>query len=679
MVIQGIIRPPPEIRAVADRTALYVAKNGRGFESRILNSSKGQTPKFAFLHATSPFHAYYEDRIQYYEQNGTEETAEPTAGATEKTEDTAVSASTEDVPAADSSSPMIVANSTTSKNKQSLKASAIDPIAKALLQQRNKIAEYRKDIATASNEKDDDEDPPNSSSRGEPAPAHSTTTTTTARLPAPARLLHLELIAPKSLSLEHLEVVQLTAQFVALGHQVHFLDHITRAEWANPYFGFCQPRHALFPYFSALVDSYRRIQDSWTTEPPLTSSETTTPPPPALTRELALEMVAYRAEYERDQAAQEDDPSAKIDWHTFVVVETIDFGVDEEVVAPSQPPPLPPPIPVAPKPSAQLMDEVLTTEDGETIRVVPSYTPKVADARSMLPDDTIIDPITGKSVRVQDVPEHMRIQLLDPKWAEERKKFQEKQKESNLVSGDVVAANLERFSQQREDRFGKKEQTLLRHETDPHKKLEDEQRAIREQVHQNAPVGPTLPGPPPQKHHLSSSSMDMPDAKRHRVGFTTPANTPTMAIMPPQIMGIPPPPPPPTTEDPFAVGATGAMPLNDNESATTSDFIDEATFAASVGTADVAIQVRIPNDSSQLEWNYYGQVIPLSVPIMATVKVIKNELSLGHLNQLPVSKMQLKNVKTGAFLKDSATLAALNIGPGSMLEMVPRARGGKKK
>ena len=40
MVVTGLIRPPPEIRAVADRTALYVSKNGRAFEQKILSSSK---------------------------------------------------------------------------------------------------------------------------------------------------------------------------------------------------------------------------------------------------------------------------------------------------------------------------------------------------------------------------------------------------------------------------------------------------------------------------------------------------------------------------------------------------------------------------------------------------------------------------------------------------------------
>ena len=70
MGIQGIIRPPPEIRAVADKTATFIAKNGRDFETRILNSAKGKTPKFAFLHASSPFNAYYEDRIVFYSNGG---------------------------------------------------------------------------------------------------------------------------------------------------------------------------------------------------------------------------------------------------------------------------------------------------------------------------------------------------------------------------------------------------------------------------------------------------------------------------------------------------------------------------------------------------------------------------------------------------------------------------------
>lgn len=623
MVIHGIIRPPPEIRAVADRTALYVVKNGRGFETRILNSSKGQTPKFAFLHESSPFHTYYEERIQHYEQNGTDE-------ATDQSEKKQEDPNHEEKKASSAEKTQDV---DTNLNKQppSVKASAIDPIAKALLHQRSKIAEYRKET----NEKDGTQEKEEENSK--------------TRIPPPPRFTHLELVAPKSLSLEHLEILQLTAQFVALGSHVHFLDHLTRQKWNDPYFAFCQPRHALFPYFSSLVDSYKRIKDEWIESSPVE---------PPLSMETALEQVAYRAEYERDQAVQLDDPSVRIDWHSFIVVETIDFAVDEVVDAP-KPPPLPPPPPS--------MEEVLTTDNGETIRVVPTYKPKVADASTTIPD-TIIDPITGKAVRAKDMPEHMRIQLLDPKWAQERKKFQDKQKETNLVSGDVVASNLERFSQQREDRFGKKEQTLLRYEVDPQKKMEDEERAKRDQAHQNAAVGPTLPGQ--HKNPPMQPPMDVPDAKRPRYGYGETGIPPPLVGMRPQ---------PPESENPFAAAATGTMDTHPDNLSSPSEVVDAESFAASVGASDVTLQIRIPNDPSQLEWNYYGQIVPLTIGIRSTVKAAKTELSQKHLNQLPVNKMQLKNIATGTFLKDSATLAALNIGPGSALEMVPRARGGKKK
>ena len=102
------------------------------------------------------------------------------------------------------------------------------------------------------------------------------------------------------------------------------------------------------------------------------------------------------------------------------------------------------------------MDE--SDDEQETIRVVPSYTPKVV-ATTNVKETRAIDPITGKSVSVADMPEHMRIQLLDPKWAEERKKFQAAQKDSNLVAGDAVVANLSRIA--KGGLFGKSVSALL--------------------------------------------------------------------------------------------------------------------------------------------------------------------------------------------------------------------------
>lgn len=43
-----IIIPPPDIRAVVDKTATYVASVGAAFEAKLYAKEKGN-PKFAFL------------------------------------------------------------------------------------------------------------------------------------------------------------------------------------------------------------------------------------------------------------------------------------------------------------------------------------------------------------------------------------------------------------------------------------------------------------------------------------------------------------------------------------------------------------------------------------------------------------------------------------------------------
>ena len=292
MVISGVIRPPPDIRAVADKTALFVAKNGRAFEDRILNSAKGKTPKFAFLQPTSPFHAYYEDRIRYYEEGGTDEGPDAEKQqAEEKKQD----AQDEDA-----------RNQAERKQEKAQKASALDPIAKALLLQRTKIRDAR--AAVEDYEEKEGVPPPEG-----PVP------------PPPLRWT--SVVAPKIPAVQ-LETIKLVAQFTALdGKGGPFLQDLAVREWSNPTFGFLQPRHGHFAYFSALVDAYRHIQTEWL-KPDVNADLPTNV-------DQCLEMAAYRAEYDRDiaereRAAQEENGGALsgaslIDWHDFVVVETIEF------------------------------------------------------------------------------------------------------------------------------------------------------------------------------------------------------------------------------------------------------------------------------------------------------------------------------------------------------------------
>lgn len=59
--VVGFIRPPPDIRAVVNKTAQFVAKNGPDFEAKLLSNDLSQ--KFAFLKPDNPYHAYYKHMV----------------------------------------------------------------------------------------------------------------------------------------------------------------------------------------------------------------------------------------------------------------------------------------------------------------------------------------------------------------------------------------------------------------------------------------------------------------------------------------------------------------------------------------------------------------------------------------------------------------------------------------
>ncbi|EGN96000.1 hypothetical protein SERLA73DRAFT_93926 [Serpula lacrymans var. lacrymans S7.3] len=65
----GLILPPPEIKSVIDRTALFVARsaNPPQFEDKIRENQR-QDPKFSFLNPADPYHAYYRHRMDRISQ-----------------------------------------------------------------------------------------------------------------------------------------------------------------------------------------------------------------------------------------------------------------------------------------------------------------------------------------------------------------------------------------------------------------------------------------------------------------------------------------------------------------------------------------------------------------------------------------------------------------------------------
>ncbi|KAI5728320.1 hypothetical protein M8J77_014671 [Diaphorina citri] len=132
---------------------------------------------------------------------------------------------------------------------------------------------------------------------------------------------------PPSISALDLDIVKLTAQFVARNGR-GFLTSLMQKEQRNYQFDFLRPQHSLFQYFTKLLEQYTKIL---------------IPPKDMMFRlkdesssmAAILDEVKYRADYIRYQEAQRKQEEARvekdrvayaqIDWHDFVVVETVDY------------------------------------------------------------------------------------------------------------------------------------------------------------------------------------------------------------------------------------------------------------------------------------------------------------------------------------------------------------------
>ncbi|XP_067623072.1 splicing factor 3A subunit 1 [Eurosta solidaginis] len=169
---------------------------------------------------------------------------------------------------------------------------------------------------------------------------------------------------PPSISALDLDIVKLTAQFVARNGR-QFLTNLMNREQRNFQFDFLRPQHSLFQYFTKLLEQYTKIL---------------IPPKDLLIKlrsesadgrssvSLILDQVKYRANWQKHQEAQrrreeekvekERVAYAQIDWHDFVVVETVDYQ-------PFETGNFPPPTTPEEVGARVLMEERLLEEDGD--------------------------------------------------------------------------------------------------------------------------------------------------------------------------------------------------------------------------------------------------------------------------------------------------------------------------
>ena len=304
---------------------------------------------------------------------------------------------------------------------------------------------------------------------------------------------------PPTLSALDLDVVKLTAQFVAI-HGHSFLSSLMANERKNPLFDFTRPQHGLFSYFTNLTRQYTDI---------LVPSEED------MARKLRqeverekniLDKVRYRLEWtkiqeaerrrEEEEAERERVQYAQIDWHDFVVVETVDYQPNEQ----GQFPPPTTPEQVGSRilqqqrieESAQEVSEQRQVEtddmqidededaDGteseskkseaevmppplppslDNVLIKKDYNPKAvretAPAAASKSDAWVISPITGERIPADKLQEHVRFGLLDPRWLEERERnINEKmQQEEVFAPGVAIESSLKQLAERRTGTF----------------------------------------------------------------------------------------------------------------------------------------------------------------------------------------------------------------------------------
>ncbi|XAR53547.1 hypothetical protein NMG60_11022147 [Bertholletia excelsa] len=558
----GIIHPPPDIRNIVDKTAQFVAKNGPEFEKRIIANNAGNA-KFNFLNPSDPYHAYYQHRLSEFRvQSQVPAQQQPSL----QLADSSMQESAPVAPAADG-------NEAVTKPDP---AAQFRPVRKVL--EPPEVEQY------------------------------------TVRL-------------PEGITGEELDIIKLTAQFVARNGK-SFLTGLTSREINNPQFHFLKPTHSMFMFFTSLADAYSKVLM----------------PPKGLPDKLkksvtdmttVLERCLHRLEWERsqeqarqkaeDEIEQERVQMAMIDWHDFVVVETIDFADDEdeelpapmtleEVIRRSKMSTMAEEDIVEPgkevememdEEEVQLVEEgmraasleendeerhemkVPSEEQEPPMRIVKNWKrPEERIAAERDPTKYGVSPITGELIPINEMSEHMRISLIDPKYKEQKERMFAKIRETTLAQDDEISRNIVGLARTRPDIFGTTEEEVSNAVKAEIEKKKDEQpkqviwdghtgsigRTASQAMSQNVNGedlidaanndSRNLPGPaapPPPKPGVPSIrplppppglALNLPRVPPNAVQYSAPTNSGVIVPPPPRppvvnmMQGVRPPPPP---------------------------------------------------------------------------------------------------------------------------------------
>lgn len=168
------------------------------------------------------------------------------------------------------------------------------------------------------------------------------------------------------------------------------------------------------------------------------------------------------------------------------------------------------------------------------VQVVKDYK-RTAAGEAYDPTKFVVSPITGELVPLAEMQEHMRINLIDPKWKDQREAMLAKIKETTKASDSEIMSNLTHLAGTRPDVFGSDVRELS-------SVLPPEPGTLPKDGPAGAPKPAPKPGAPPTLAPLPAAPAGVAMAPPPPRGLMPPPGVPPM---PPAKRPLPPPSPDP--------------------------------------------------------------------------------------------------------------------------------------
>lgn len=482
--------PPQKLKDVVDRTATYVAKNGAALEERI-KSQQLNNPKFSFLFKGDPFHLYYQLKV-----NEIRDSLLGSLNETINNDHSSANAVSDDDNKQQSPTKEPESNDVTNQER------TVDDNQ----DHTHKITEFN---SSDDNEKHVEENQVESSGQPKSRLLNEYIEEKTMKLEEPPDLNFTAKPAP-SLTLMQSDIIKLTARYIATYGRSFLLDLINR-EHNNPIFDFTKPQHGQFTYMTNLIMQYALIQNH-----PLGIVEDLDKD--ASSQKELLDKFKMRTEWSRmleserkqreERIEREKLLYSQVDWHDFVVVETINYQPDEMGEYPpttanqvgtrllmqerlEQTKLVPQEMDIDMDMDMDMgsdedtdednneveegeihierhnqkndVDEFILPEPPKNVVIKKDYDPKAANKSTAQSDDYYISPITNERIPISKIDEHVKYNLSDPKHLEKKSQMLEEKmnEEAVFASGSQVQNSLNSFAERRTDIFGMNHQETL--------------------------------------------------------------------------------------------------------------------------------------------------------------------------------------------------------------------------